>query len=103
MYVHSPKIHYYFSVNQLIFQKNVFKHKICYKNKLAFLRLKQTPTNAITTRLMKRGLFLKLYKTFLSFYMKVLLPHIKTLNIKNELKNLYIRYFSFNDFNRILF
>lgn len=92
-----------FSIQQLGTQRLKFKHKICFKNSLKQLALKSTPTIAITTRLLKDGKFLKLYKLCQKIFIKVMLYQIDKLPYNNEFKNLFFQYQSFKDFNRVLF
>lgn len=101
MYAHSLK--YSFSVQQLGKQRLKFQHKICFKPTLSHLRLKTTPTTAIAGRLFRDGNFLRLYKNTQRSFFKLLVSTVDSLPHNNEFKNLYIRYFSFRDFNRVLF
>ena len=94
---------YNFSIQQLLNQRVKFQHKICYKTNLLQLRLKSTPTQALTNRLFRDGKFLKLYKNCNNFYLKNVLTSISNLPQNNEFKNLYNLYQSFTDFNRVLF
>lgn len=97
------KIFYKFSTQQLINQRVKFQHKICYKENLLNLKLKSTPTSAISSRLFRDGKNLKLYKNCNKFFIKTILNNINTLPQNNEFKNLFNLYQSFTDFNRVLF
>ncbi len=103
MLAHFLKITYRFSVYKLIKQKQAFKHKICYKEKLSFLQSKQTPVSAIITRLMRCGFFLKLLRTIMQFFVKSFFKYLKTLPANNDLKGYFVYNYSLRDLNRILF
>ncbi len=92
-----------FSVQQLGKQRITFSHKMCFKESLKHLTLKTTPTTAITSRLFRDGNFLRLYKKTKKSFHKYLSTMVYHLPPNNEFKNLYLRYFSFRDFDRILF
>lgn len=92
-----------FSVQQLGKQRVSFRHKICFKESLNYLGLKTTPTIAITARLFRDGNFLRLYRQTQRAFFKYILNIVPHLPHNNEFKNLYFRYYSFRDFNRILF
>lgn len=92
-----------FSVQQLAKQRVAFRHKICFKDSLNYLGLKTTPTMAITARLFRDGKFLRLYRQTQKAFFKYILTIVHQLPHNNEFKNLYLRYYSFRDFNRILF
>ena len=81
-----------------------FKHKICYKKKYQFLNLKHTPSYAITNRIMKKGKVLKIYKIFKKFYYKDML--YKNFHKIPPLSNFlffFNKYYSFRDFDRVLY
>jgi hypothetical protein len=92
-----------FSIEQLLNQRRKFQHKICYKGYDSHLKLKTTPTQALATRLMRDGQFIKLYRNCHSFYFKTMYKNVKSLPENNEFKNLFFQYQSFTDFNRVLF
>lgn len=97
------QLQFTFSVQQLGKQRLKFQHKICFKPALSHLRLKTTPTVAVAARLFRDGNFLRLYKKTQKAFFKTLVQMVDSLPHNNEFKNLYIRYFSFRDFNRVLF
>lgn len=101
MYVH--KLIALFSVQQLAKQRVAFRHKICFKESLTYLGLKTTPTIAVTARLFRDGNFLRLYRQTQKAFFKYIPSLVAQLPHNNEFKNLYFRYYSFRDFNRILF
>lgn len=92
-----------FSIQQLAFQRTKFQHKICFKPSLSYLKLKTTPSIAVTSRLFRDGNFLKLYKQIQVAFQTHLLPRVNLLPPNNEFKNLYDQYESFRDINRVLF
>lgn len=92
-----------FSVQQLAKQRVKFQHKICFREGNEHLKLKSMPASSLATRLFRDGNFLRLYKTSQKSFTSVLIKMINSLPHNNEFKNLYIRHFSFRDFNRILF
>ena len=92
-----------FSVQQLAKQRVAFKHKICFRESLTHLGLKTTPTIAIASRLFRDGNFLRLYRQTQNAFFKYITAVVPQLPHNNEFKNLYIRYYSFRDFDRILF
>jgi hypothetical protein len=101
MNLHSIK--FYFSLKQLSNQRVKFQHKICFKNELTHLRLKSTPTKAITSRLYKNGNFLRIYKQLQKMFLNNLIPNVFMLPQNNEFKNIYIQNQSFCDMDRVLF
>lgn len=92
-----------FSVQQLAKQRLAFQHKICFRDSLTHLRLKTTPTVAVASRLFRDGNFLRLYKKTQKAFFHYILKLVSNLPHNNEFKNLFFRYYSFRDFNRILF
>lgn len=96
-------IRFKFSVQQLGSQRVKFQQKICFRSDRQNLRLKTTPTVAVSARLFRDGNFLRLYKNCQKAYIGILLKLIKRLPHNNEFKNLFYQYYSFRDFNRALF
>ena len=96
-------IKYNFSLKQISIQRYKFQHKICFKNNINYLRLKTTPSIAITSRLFRDGNFLRLYKKLQKSFLYKLMPNISKLPQNNEFKNLFNQYQSFCDINRVLF
>ncbi len=94
---------YNFSIEQMGNQRIKFQHKISFKNDRVPLKLKTTPTIAITARLQKDGKILKLYKNCQKFYINIVLPVVDQLSPNNEFKNFFHHHQSFKDFNRVLF
>lgn len=101
MFVH--KSLFTFSIQQLTSQRVKFQHKICFKLDRQSLRLKTTPTLALTTRFFRDGKLLRLYKNCNKFFLENILVNIPKLSQNNEFKNLFYLYQSFTDFNRVLF
>jgi hypothetical protein len=101
MLVH--KFFFNFSIQQLTAQRVKFQHKICFKTDRSHLRLKTTPTLALTNRFFRDGKALRLYKNCNKFYLENVLINIGKLSQNNEFKNLFFLYQSFTDFNRVLF
>lgn len=94
---------YNFCLNDLADMRQNFKHKICYKKKYSFLNLKHTPTYALTNRLMKKGNFLKTYKTLKSFYYKDMLRgSFNQIPIMSNFLFFYNKYHAFKDLDRVL-
>lgn len=103
MNVHCLLIIHYFSLTKLVKQKNIFKHKICYREKLIFLQNKQTPVSSIVTRVMRQGFYIKMLRTLMKFFVNLFLPYVRKLHINNEFRSVYLYNYSLRDFNRILF
>lgn len=101
--MHVLKLTSKFSVQQLAKQRLAFQHKICFRDSLTHLRLKTTPTVAVASRLFRDGNFLRLYKKTQKAFFHYILKLVSNLPHNNEFKNLFFRYYSFRDFNRILF
>lgn len=101
MRLHKSK--YNFSLQQLSLQRLKFQHKMCFKPSLNHLRLKTTPAIAVGARLFRDGNFLRVYKQLQRSFQTHLLPQVSKLAPNNEFKNLYARYRSFRDINRVLF
>ena len=97
------QLFYNFSIDQMGNQRIKFQHKISFKNDRVPLKLKTTPTIAITARVQKDGKILKLYKNCQKFYINIVLPGIDQLSPNNEFKNFFHHHQSFKDFNRVLF
>lgn len=94
---------YCFSTDAITKYRHKFAHKICYRNHLQHLTPKSTPTSAVVTRLMRDGKFLSLYKNCNKFFLEIILRQVYKLPPNNEFKNLFFQYYSFMDFNRVLF
>lgn len=92
-----------FSVYQLAKQRLKFQHKICFREVNTHLRLKSSPVLSVTSRLFRDGNFLRLYKQSQLAFTNKLMKEVFLLPQNNEFKNLFDRYYSFRDFNRILF
>ena len=101
--MHVSFLKFNFSIQQLAKQRLKFQHKICFRDTNDHLRLKSLPSNAIATRLFRDGNFLRLYKQSQKSFTSILLKLVRNLPHNNEFKNLFERYFSFRDFNRVLF
>jgi hypothetical protein len=81
-----------------------FQHKICYNQKLNFLKLKSTPSKSIACRITKRGNFLKTYKQLKYFFYKFLLKtYFKKIPVNSNFLYLFYRYHSFKNFDSVLF
>ena len=93
-----------FSINSLASLRDKYNHKICYKNKYKFLNLKLTPSQSLANRLTKKSNFLKSYKIIKKFYYDFLLKKMfKKLPINCNFLFFYKKYYSFRDFDRVLF
>lgn len=95
---------YLFCIKDIAEMRTNFKNKICYKKKYIFLNLKHTPTIALTNRIMRKGNFLKIYKILKKFYYCNMLE--KDFNKISPLSNFlffYNKYYSFRDFDRVLY
>lgn len=90
-------------MQQLATQRSKFQHKICFKPANDYLKLKTTPTIAIAARLFRDGHFLRLYKKCLKVFVDLIVTEVNYLPQNNEFKNVFQRYDSFRDFNRVLF
>lgn len=101
MFVHTNI--YPFSTDAITKYRLKFAHKICYRPTLSYLAAKSTPTSSVVTRLMRDGNFLSLYKHCNKFFLETILQHVYKLPPNNEFKNLFFQYYSFMDFNRVLF
>lgn len=97
------KLIFTFSIQQLGKQRVSFKHKICFRPALEHLQLKTTPTSAITGRLIRDGKFLRIYKLLRTSLLTKVINTASQLPHNNEFKNLYYRYYSFRDLDRVLF
>ena len=64
------------SISNMIDMRKNFQHKICYKDKYRFLKLKSSPTLSLANRFIKRGNFLKIYKILKVFFSKIVLQKI---------------------------
>jgi len=96
-------INFKFCINDIADMRKNFKHKICYKKKYNFLQLKHTPSIALTTRLMKRGNFLKTYKILKKFYYTHMLrSEFNLIPIMSNFLFFYNKYNSFKDLDRVL-
>jgi len=92
-----------FCIVTLLENKKNFQYKLCFKKKLSFLNLKNTPSISLTNRLMKRGNFLKIYKVLKKFYYKYLLQEkFSSISQASNYMFFYKKYHSFRDFDRVL-
>lgn len=96
-------ITYSFSIKQISNQRLKFQHKICFRDNLQHLRLKSTPTIAVSSRLIRDGNFLRVYKKLQQAFLFKLIPSIIDLPQNSEFKNLYYQHQGFCDLNRVLF
>lgn len=93
-----------FSIDSLSLLRNNYNHKICYKSKYKFLNLKLTPSQSLANRLTKKSNFLKSYKIIKKFYYNFLLKKMfQKLPINCNFVFFYKKYYSFRDFDRVLF
>ena len=96
-------IRHLFSVFDIGYMRQEFQHKICYKKKRAFLNLKNTPTKSLSTRLMKTGKFLKIYKLLRMYYLHFIIKNnCFHVPLASNFLFFYQRYQSFKDFDRVL-
>lgn len=92
-----------FCIVDLLSNKKNFQYKICYKKKYSFLNLKNSTTQSISNRLMKRGKFLKVYKLLKKFYYNYILKtKFKSIPLMSNFLFFYNKYQSFRDFDRVL-
>ena len=97
-------IKYNFCISNILEIKKKFQHKICYKKKYSFLNLKDNPTKSISTRLTKKGNFLKIYKFIKKFYLSHMLKtKYKSIPLSSSFLFFFNKYKSFRDFDRVLF
>lgn len=83
--------------------RETFSHKICFKKKHFFLKLKQTPSSGLAGRLTKRGNFLKTYKLLKKFYYNYMLTKLfKKIPLTSNFLFFYNKYISFRDLDRVL-
>lgn len=99
----SSKIKFSFCVNDILENKQNFQYKFCYKKKYKFLNLKNSPTQALSNRLMKRGNYLKIYKLVKRFYYDFILRQkFKSIPLMSNFLFFFKKYQSFRDFDRVL-
>lgn len=93
-----------FCVINVLENKLKFQHKINFKKKYKFLNLKNSPTNSLTTRIMKRGNYLKIYKFIKKFYYNYTLKdNFKNIPLNSNFLFFFKKYQSFRDLDRVLF
>jgi hypothetical protein len=103
MFFLSTKINYSFCVIDVLENKKLLQYKICYKKKYKFLNLKNSTSQALSNRLMKRGNFLKIYKLLRKFfYNNVLKQKFSSIPLMSNFLFFYNKYQSFRDFDRVL-
>jgi hypothetical protein len=87
----------------LLEEKKNFQYKICYKKKYSFLNLKNSPTQALSNRLMKKGNYLKIYKVLKKFYYDYVLRFkFKTIPLMSNFLFFYNKRQSFKNFDKVL-
>jgi hypothetical protein len=83
--------------------KQTFQYKFCYKKKYHFLNLKNSPSQALANRFMKRGNYLKIYKLIKRFYYNyVLRQKFSSIPLMSNFLFFFKKYQSFRDFDRVL-
>lgn len=98
------KYKYFFSINSLASLKTNFNIKICLKKKYNFINNKNLPSQCLSTRLMKKGKFLKIYKYLKHFYYKLMLRNqFKYIPLISNFLFFYNKYNSFKNFDKVLF
>lgn len=98
------KLSYRFCITHIAELRSNFKHKICYKKKYNFLNLKHTPSYALSTRLIKRGNVIKIYKILNNFfYNELLRKKFSKISLLSNFLFFYNKYYSFRDINRVLY
>ncbi len=98
------KVNSNFSVSSLADLRKKYNHSVCYKNKFKFLKLKLLPSKSLANRIMKRGSFLKTYKFIkFFFYKNILRSKFNDIKADSSFLFFYKKYFSFRDFDRVLF
>ena len=103
MFLFSKNIKFNFCVFDLLERKKNFQYKICYKKKYSFLNLKNSPSQALSNRLMKRGNFLKIYKLLKKFYYDYMLrSEFKNISLNSNFMAFYKKYQSFKNFDQVL-
>lgn len=97
------KYKYKFCIITILSNRQHTQEKLCYKKKYKFLNLKQTATQQLSTRLMKRGNYLKIYKVVKKYYyMRVLRDLFHTIPMSSNFMFFFNKYQSFRDFDRVL-
>jgi len=97
------KYQYNFCLVTILSNRKNTQEKLCYKKKYKFLNLKQTATQQLSTRLMKRGNFLKIYKVVKKYYyMRVLRDLFYSIPMSSNFMFFFNKYQSFRDFDRVL-
>ena len=83
--------------------KKKLNYKICYKKKYYFLNFKNSSSQALSNRFMKRGNFLKIYKLLKKFYyIYILRNKFTNIPIMSNFLFFFNKYQSFRDFDRVL-
>lgn len=101
-FLHS-NIKFSFCMKDILENKQNFQYKFCYKKKYRFLNLKNSPSKALTNRLMKRGNFLKIYKLIKKFYyIFILRQKFSSIPLMSNFLFFFKKYQSFRDFDRVL-
>jgi hypothetical protein len=96
-------INFKFCVIDVLNNKKNYQYKICYKKKYKFLNLKNTTSQSLSNRVMKRGNFLKVYKLVKKFYYNFLLKQkFNSIPLMSNFLFFYNKYQSFRDFDRVL-
>ena len=96
-------IFFYKHLNLLINTRKMFSHKICYKNKYKFLKLKDTPTKSLATRIYRHGNFLQTYKLCKKYFYKYFLHNnIKKLDKEDEFFKFFYNSTNSRDFDQVL-
>jgi hypothetical protein len=99
----SKNYQYNFCIITILSNRKNTQEKLCYKKKYKFLNLKQTATQQLATRLMKRGNYLKVYKVIKKYYyMKVLGDMFYSIPMSSNFMFFFKKYQSFRDFDRVL-
>lgn len=97
------KYSYKFCIVTILSNRKNTQEKLCYKKKYKFLNLKQTATQQLATRLMKRGNYLKVYKVIKKYYyMRVLRDLFYSIPMSSNFMFFFNKYQSFRDFDRVL-
>ncbi len=102
MTVHTLNLQFKFSISQILNQKSKNINKLCFKPEKQFLAHKEIISSKLTSKLIKKGKFLKKYKLMQSYYIDYIINNVAKLPNNNEFKNIYKLYSSFRDINRLL-
>ena len=101
--IYKKNITYGFCIVDIVDLKKKFQHKICFKKKHLFLKLKNSPTQSLTNRLTKKGNFLKVYKVLKKFYFQYILQKkFQSISLSSNFLFFFFKYNSFKDFDRVL-